>query len=100
MVRCVQKSGKKSRPLYVMFDFGVAIYPDQAARAIDCWHEKKGDYQILLRNDKHGFIVAKHLSAFFRLEVQTQHVMVENMFRIILSEEERLELRHLLPSQR
>ncbi|KGL46322.1 hypothetical protein EP56_01655 [Listeriaceae bacterium FSL A5-0209] len=100
MVRCVQKSGNKTKSLYVMFDFGVAIYPNQAARALDHWHEEKGAYQILLQNDKQGYIVARHLNAFLRLEVQTQYASVEHIFRIILSEEERLELNELVRSLR
>ncbi|MCD2208608.1 hypothetical protein [Listeria booriae] len=99
VVRCVQKTKGKARSIYATIDFETAIYPDQAARALDNWHKKKGAYQIVLQNDKDGNIAAKHLDDFFRFEVQTRPVSVDRLFRIILSEEERLELSNFVNSR-
>ncbi|MBC1403102.1 hypothetical protein [Listeria booriae] len=95
-MRCVQKSGNKTKSLYAIIDFESEIYPDQAARALDRWHEKKGDYQVLLQNEQNGSITAKHLNAFLRLEVHTRYASVDRIFRFILSEDERLELSNLV----
>ncbi|MBC1780510.1 hypothetical protein [Listeria booriae] len=95
MVRCVQKSGNKTKSLYVTIDFESEIYPDQAARALDRWHEKKGEYQVLLQNEQNGSITAKHLNAFLRLEVHTRYAPEERTFHLVLTDDERLELSNL-----